>query len=426
MGRWDLVGLTINMMVGAGIFGLPSKIFVLTGVWSVLAYLVCAALVTLITLCFAEVGSRFSESGGPYLHARVAFGPFFGFQVGWLLWLARVTASAALCNLFLGYLTFFWPAAASGWTRALVITVVFTALTTINIIGVRETAVVNNLFTIGKLVPLLLFVVLGLFFLSPRAFTASTMPSLNSFSKAVLLLIFAFSGFEMAMVPAGESRNPRSYIAFALLIATCVVTLLYLVVQIVCIGTLPSLANSERPLVDASTSFLGAAGASIISIGALVSIFGTLNSAMLVGPRILFAMAEQDQLPRGLTATHRRFRTPHFAILISAVVILVVTLQGTFMSTLTISTVIRLLCYISTCISLPVLRRKADAPLPRFSAPAGIVVAFLATALSVLVLCNSAAQEVRQVAVVGTLGIVIFLVLGGLKNYLSAHARESF
>jgi amino acid transporter len=230
----------------------------------------------------------------------------------------------------------------------------------------------------------------------------------------------------MAMVPAGESRNPRSYIAFALLIATCVVTLLYLVVQIVCIGTLPSLANSERPLVDASTSFLGAAGASIISIGALVSIFGTLNSAMLVGPRILFAMAEQDQLPRGLTATHRRFRTPHFAILISAVVILVVTLQGTFMSTLTISTVIRLLCYISTCISLPVLRRKADAPLPRFSAPAGIVVAFLATALSVLVLCNSAAQEVRQVAVVGTLGIVIFLVLGGLKNYLSAHARESF
>ncbi|HSE23317.1 MAG TPA: amino acid permease [Pyrinomonadaceae bacterium] len=426
MGRWDIVGLIINMMVGAGIFGLPSKIFVLTGVWSVLAYLVCAALITLITLCFAEVGSRFSESGGPYLHARVAFGPFVGFQVGWLLWLARVTASAALCNLFLGYLSFFWPAAASGWTRALVITVVFTALTTINIIGVRETAVVNNLFTIGKLTPLLLFVVLGLFFLSPQAFTAPTMLALNSFSKAVVLLIFAFSGFEMAMVPAGETRNPRGYIAFALLIATIVVTLLYLVVQIVCIGTLPSLANSERPLVDASTGFLGAAGASIISIGALVSIFGTLNSGMLVGPRILFAMAEQGQLPGVLAATHRRFRTPHFAILISAVVILVVTLEGTFMSTLTISTVIRLLCYISTCISLPVLRRKADVPLPRFSAPAGIVVACLATALSVLVLCNSAAQELRQVAVVGSLGIVIFLLLGGLKSYLTADARETF
>jgi amino acid transporter len=318
--------------------------------------------------------------------------------------------------LLLGYLSFFWPAAAFGWTRALVITAVFIALTTINVIGVRETAVVINLFTIGKLTPLLLFVVVGLLSVTPRAFTAPTMPSFNGFSKAVLLLIFAFSGFEMAMVPAGETRNPRGSVAFTLLTATSVVTLLYVVIQIVCIGTLPSLANSERPLVDASSGFLGGAGASIISIGALISITGTLNSGLLVGPRILFAMAEQGQLPRALAATDRRFHTPHFAILTSAVVFLVVTLQGTFMSALTISTVIRLLCYISTCISLPVLRRKADAPLPRFSAPAGIATACLATALSVLVLCNSAAQEIRQLAVVGSLGIVIFLVLGRLKR----------
>ena len=350
MGRWDLVGLTINMIVGAGIFGLPSKIYVLTGVWSVLAYVICAVLVTLITFCFAEVGSRFAETGGPYLYARVAFGPFFGFQVGWLLWLARVTASAALCNLLLGYLSFFWPAAGHGWTRAIVITVVFAALTTVNLIGVRETAIVSNLFTIAKLTPLLLFVVLGLFFLTPQAFTAPTTPSINSFSKAVLLLVFAFSGFEMAMVPAGETRNPQRQVAFALLISTGVVTLLYVAVQIVCIGTIPSLANSERPLVDASTGFLGAAGASIISIGALISMTGTLNSGMLVGPRILFAMAEQGQLPQVLATTHRRFRTPHIAILTSAVVFLVVTLQGTFMSTLTISTVIRLLSYISTAL----------------------------------------------------------------------------
>jgi amino acid transporter len=416
IGRWDLVGLTINMIVGAGIFGLPSKIYVLTGVWSVLAYVICAALITLITLCFAEVGSRFAETGGPYLHARVAFGPFVGFQVGWLLWLARVTASAALCNLLLGYLSFFWPAAASGWTRAIVITVVFGALTTVNLIGVRETAIVNNLFTIAKLTPLLLFVVLGLFFLTPQAFTGPTTPSLNSFSKAVLLLIFAFSGFEMAMVPAGETRNPQRHVAFALLIATAVVALLYVVVQIVCIGTLPSLANSERPLVDASTGFLGATGASIISIGALISMTGTLNCSMLVGPRILFAMAEQGQLPPLLAATHRRFHTPHIAILVSAVVVLVVTLQGTFMSALTISTVVRLMAYISTCVALPVLRLKTDAPLPRFTAPAGIAIACLATTLSVWLLSNSAAQELRQVALFGALGFVLFLFLGRLNR----------
>jgi amino acid transporter len=204
------------------------------------------------------------------------------------------------------------------------------------------------------------------------------------------------------------------------LIGTGVVTLLYVVVQIVCIGTLPSLANSDRPLVDASTGFLGAAGASIISIGALISMTGTLNSSMLVGPRILFAMAERGQLPQVLAATHRRFRTPHIAILTSAVVILVVTLQGTFLSALTISTVIRLLCYISTCIALPVLRSKADAPLPRFSAPAGIATACLATTLSVWVLSNSASQELRQAALVGSLGLVIFLFLGRLKRPIAA------
>src|SRR5262245_42187916 len=155
-GRWDLAAQTNNGTVGAGIFGHASKLNRPTGVWSVLAYLVCAVLVTLIILCFAEVGSRFDETGGPYLYSRTAFGSVIGFEVGWLLWLARMTAFAALCNLLLGYLSFFWPAASYGWTRALVITLVVIALTTVNIIGVREAALVNNLFTVFKLAPLLL------------------------------------------------------------------------------------------------------------------------------------------------------------------------------------------------------------------------------------------------------------------------------
>jgi len=143
IGRWDFVALTINIIIGAGIFGLPSRIYGLTGVWSVLAYLVCAVLVTLVTFCFAEVGSRFVETGGPYLYTRVAFGSVIGFEVRWLLWLARMMAFAALCNLLLGYLSFFWPAASSGWPRALIITAVVIALTTVNVIGVREAALVT-------------------------------------------------------------------------------------------------------------------------------------------------------------------------------------------------------------------------------------------------------------------------------------------
>ena len=418
IGRWDLLALTINGMVGAGIFGLPSRIYGLAGVWSVLAYLVCAALITLITLCFAEVGSRFAETGGPYLYARAAFGSVIGFEVGWLLWLARVTAFAALCNLLLGYLSFFWPAAGSGLTRAVVVTVVVIAMTTINLIGVREAALVNNLFTIAKLTPLLLFIVAGLFFLSPETFIAPAAPNYGDFSTAALLLIFAFSGFEMAVVPAGETRDPRRHIAFALLTATGVVALLYVMIQVVCIGTLPGLASSERPLVDASSRFLGATGASIVSVGALISVTGTLNSNILAAPRILFAMAERGQLPRPLAATHRRFRTPHIAILISAAVTLVLTLQGTFISALTISTVIRLLVYVATCVALPVLRFRNDAPAPRFNAPAGAAVAVAAATLSIWLLSNSPSNDARAAGLAAALGLPIFFACRLLKKSL--------
>jgi amino acid transporter len=301
-------------------------------------------------------------------------------------------------------------------TRAVVITVVVIAMTTVNLIGVREAALVNNLFTIAKLTPLLLFIVVGLFFLSPETFIAPAAPNYGDFSTAALLLIFAFSGFEMAVVPAGETRDPRRHVAFALLTATGVVALFYVMIQVVCIGTLPGLASSERPLVDASSRFLGATGASIVSVGAIISVTGTLNSNMLVAPRILFAMAEQGQLPRPLAATHRRFRTPHIAILISAAVALVLTLQGTFISALTISTVIRLLVYIATCVALPVLRFRKDAPAPRFNAPAGAAVAVTAATLSMWLLSNSPSNDARSVGLAAALGLPIFFAYRLLKK----------
>lgn len=414
IGRWDLVALTINIIIGAGIFGLPSRIFALTGVWSLLAYIVCAFLTVLIILCFAEVGSRFDTTGGPYLYTRAAFGAVVGFEVGWLVWLARVTAFAALCNLFLGYLSFFWPATSAGLTRAIVIFVIVIALTTINILGVREAALVSNLFTIGKLVPLLLFVIAGLFFLNPQQFAAPAAPSYKDFSTAVLLLVFAFSGFEMAVIPSGEIRDPQRHLAFGLLMGTGVVVVLYILIQVVCIGTLPGLATSERPIVDAGSRFLGTAGASIITVGALISIGGTLNTVMLSAPRLLFAMAEYKQLPPALAMIHSRLRTPYIAILLSAIIMLVLTLQGTFISALTISTVIRLLAYVATCLALPKLRQQAStAP---FRAPAGIVVAIAATLLSVWLLSNSSWSDARAVALSAALGLLIYFAYRATKK----------
>ena len=211
IGRWDFLALAINSSIGAGIFGLPSQVYALTGAYSLLAFLVCAILIILIVLCSAEVASHFKDTGGPYLYAREAFGSAIGFQVGWLLWLTRMAAFAAICNLMVSYLAYFWPAASSGWWRALVITGVVISLTIINIVGVRRAALVSNIFTVGKLIPLLLFVAAGLFFVNPQQFSFATLPSYGSFSDAVLLLVFMFMGFETTLIPSGEVRRATAH-----------------------------------------------------------------------------------------------------------------------------------------------------------------------------------------------------------------------
>src|SRR5919112_3304811 len=165
--KWDLVALIINSMVGAGIFVLPAQAYGLIGPYSLLAFVVCALVVALIILCFAEVGSRFRETGGPYLYAREAFGPAAGFQVGWMFWLARLTSSATNCNLLVVYLGYFWPGANGGVWRAAIIAAVIVGLTAVNYVGVRDAAAVSNVFAVGKLAPLLVFVAVGVFFISP-------------------------------------------------------------------------------------------------------------------------------------------------------------------------------------------------------------------------------------------------------------------
>ena len=399
--------MAINAIIGAGIFGLPSKVYGLIGAYSLVAFGVCALVVALIILCFAEVGSRFGETGGPYLYAREAFGTVVGFEVGWLVWLARLTAFAANCNLLVGYLSYFWPAANAGPWRAVVIITVVISLTIINVVGVRGAAITGDVFTVGKLIPMVFFIAAGLFFINTQSYSFAAKPSYSAFSTSVLLLVYAFTGFEMATIPAGEVSDPRRNLPVAMLTAIGVVALVYILIQIVCIGTLPDLASSERPLADASSRFLGTAGASVISAGALVSIIGNLNVTMLAGSRIPFAMAERRQLPFFLSVTHRRFRTPYISIALTAVVMLVLTLSGTFIYALTISTIARLVAYAATCAALPVMRNKPDAPSALFRAPGGVFVSIAALALAAWLLLNSTGREARDAGIAAALGLLI-------------------
>jgi amino acid transporter len=403
------VALVINSVVGAGIFGLPSQVYALAGPYSLASYVVAALAIGLIVLCFAEVGSRFGATGGPYLYTRAAFGPLIGFQVGWLMWIARLTGFASLTNLFVTYLALFVPGTSTGAPRTMIIALVVAILSIINVVGVRASATVTNVLTAGKLIPLFLLAAIGLFFVDPQRYSFAALPAYSSFSKATLLLVFAYMGFEGAVIPSGEMRDPQRHLPFSLACGMALVAVLYIGVQAVCIGTVPELARSERPLSEAAVQIVGPAGAVLMAAAALVSIGGILNAIVFATSRILFAMADNGELPRVLSETHARFRTPAAAIIVTAAAAGVIAEFSTFISALTISTIVRLVAYLATCLALPALRRRSDVQAPVFRTPGGWLVSAGAVALGVWLLSNTAWAELRLGIVAVVVGMVIYL-----------------
>lgn len=411
IGRWDFAALVINGIIGAGIFGLPSKVFAQIGSYSLFALVICALIIGLIVLCYAEVASRFSATGGSYLYARKAFGSAVGFEVGWLFWIVRVATFAANCNLFVIYLGYLVPGANEGAMRIVLVSVVTLILTVVNLIGVRETALSINIATIGKLAPLLVFGIVGLFFVQPVNFTFDIMPGYSSFSSAVLLLIYAFVGFEASVAIAGETKDPEKTIPFGLFAGILAATLIYMIVQIVAIGTLPDLARSERPIADAASLFLGPVGATFITLGVLVSIFGNINTGLLSATRTMFGMSEQQDLPRVFERVHPKFKTPYVSIIFTGIAMLVLTLQSSFLSAVAIATITRLLVYATTCLALPVFRNREDMPKAPFTAPFGVVAAVLSLGLIVWLLTNvDFAKEGLPIVIAAAIGFVIYFV----------------
>lgn len=408
MRLWDLVAVVINGVIGAGIFGLPSKVFGLSGVYSLLAFGACALCVSLIVLTFAEVASRYEGTGGPYLYGRDAYGPTAGFIVGWLVWIARITSFAANCSLLPTYLDLFFPGAGSGIARALIVTGVVAALAVVNVVGVRVVADASNTFAVGKLLPLAVFIVAGFFFLDPARLSFAVAPGYRPFSESVLLLVYAFTGFEMAVIPAGEARNPGRSLPAALMTGMAAVVVFYVLIQVVCIGTLPTLATSERPLADAAARFLGGWGAVMIMGGMVVSLAGNLNVLILSASRMVFAMSEHGDLPKGLAAIHPRYHTPVAAILSTVAIMLALTLSGTFIYLVTLSTISRLVTYLVTSSALPLFRRRKTAPAARFLVPGGVAVSAAAVVLGLWLLSNSTWNEARDTAIATAAGLSIY------------------
>ena len=405
--RADLTLAIVNGVIGSAIFGMPAQIAALTGAQSPLAHLIAALGVLTIVLCFAEVASRFEDSGGAYLYSREAFGRHVGFQAGWLTLWTRLLSAAANLNVFASYLSQILPVVAAGAGRSIVIIGVLVVITVINLIGVKQASWAVDVFTIAKLLPLGLLVLLGLPQVSAAVIQTQAVAQ-PQWTQAVLLLIFAFGGFEAPLMSAGEAKDARKDSAFALLVALGIIATVYISVQYVTIGLVPDLQREKAPIAAAFSVLWGPAGITFASFAAMISVWGWATGNGLQSPRLLFSMAERGELPGVFARVHPRFLTPHVAIIGFSLVAGALAIFGTFEGNAVLSAIVRLIVYALVCISLWVFRRTRGPA--QFRVPFALPVSVLALGFCFYMLSTRSFAQAGIILVAMVAGHVLMLL----------------
>ncbi|MEO8575170.1 MAG: amino acid permease [Gemmatimonadales bacterium] len=414
IGRWALTALVINSVIGSGVFGLPSTLAGFAGAWSPLTVLIAGVGILVIVVCFAEVASRFEEAGGPYLFNREAFGPAFGFQIGWLHIWTRLLSAAAVLNVLSAYLAPLVPWAGTPTGRAIVMIFVMTLVTVINVSGVRQASWTVSAFTIAKLLPLLLVIVVGLFQFD-RSVVATQTVAEPKWTEAVLILMFGYGGFESGVVAASESRDPKKDTAFALITGMIAVTLVYCLVQVAVVGVLPHAAASKAPIAETLQVLLGPFGLTLGSIAVIISVYGWLTGFSLIGSRIFYSMAVHRDFPAILGQVHPVRRTPHVAIIINSVIALGLGLISNFGQLATFSAVARLGTFMATCYALIALRKKRGMP-DTFRAPGGPVLAIVGIIFCLWLLSTRRLDQAWFLPVVVASGGLVWLAMSGYRR----------
>jgi basic amino acid/polyamine antiporter, APA family len=410
LGRWDLTAIGINQVIGGAIFLMPSQVARAVGAWSILFVILTGISTMFVALCFAEAGSRFERTGGAYIYTRAAFGRFIGFEVGWMQWFTRATSQASVVNGIALALAFYWTGAAHGFPRAAIITLLTCSLAAVNIAGIRQSAWFVNALTIAKLAPLLGFTVFGVWYWNTSRVPPPPPLGIENVASAALLLTFTFGGFDVIGVPAGEAIAPRRHVPFALIATIAAVTIIFTLVQIVLVGVLPDLAEATTPIADAARKLFGPAAALAVGVGAILSMTGNNAGQVLSGSRMLFALAEQGDLPKPLARVHPRFRTPSNAIVVTSIAALALALSGSFAVLATVSAVARLIAYAGTAaatLRLRQLERAGGVEPAAYTIPLGPTVPTLALLLSVLILIGATSDQLAA-------GVAALLVGGAL------------
>ena len=410
IGFFGAAFLVLNAMIGAGIFALPGKVAVNAGMLSPWLFLAVGIVFLAVVLTFAELASYFRESGGPVLYATFAFGPVAGFGTGWILFLSRMTAFAANANVMATYLGSLVPWFGAGIGRVAVISMLTLGLTYANILGVKDGVRTMGFFTVLKVLPLLLLVLLGLQHVTAGTLIPSASAVIGDLGGTTLLLVYAYVGFETMAVTAGETTEPRRVLPRALMRTVIGTGILYFLIVLVFISVIPADTYADATLVDVGRSLAGSAGAIAITLAAVFSIGGNLAGTMIAAPRLVFALAENRLLPAWFGNIHPRYATPDHSILVMGGLAMVMALTGSFVELAVASSLSRMLSYILCIGALPVIRNRAseDMKTRAFRVRAGYLVPLVGLAICLWLTAQATAENWRTVGILLAIGFVLY------------------
>ena len=393
---WSIVLLGINGIVGTGIFLLPNKAYSIIGSASLGVLLFDAVIAGCIALCFAEAASLFTRNGGPYLYAKHALGDFWAFEVGVLKWIVTVIAWAAMAVGFATALGAAVPALSGDFAKDVISFILIVGLTIVNIFGVNVSKFVNNLITISKLVPLALFIAIGIFFINGTNFTPVFPQDIyvdGSFAQAAVLLFFAYTGFEVIAIAAEDMKNPKKNLPRAIIMCMLLVSVLYMAILAVSIGVLGTdLANTKAPVQDAFNVIVGPVGMYIVLVGTLISMGGINFAEAYYAPRVATSMAEDGMLPSAL-AKRNHYNAPYVAAIVTAIASVLLAWSGSFTTLAAISAVSRFTQYLPTCLAVIIFRRKWADKARSYTIPGGYLIPVIAIGTSLWMLAQAQTNQ---------------------------------
>lgn len=421
IGILGLAANTLNRTIGAGIFVLPAFVASFLGETSILAYLFCGFLMMLIMLCFSEIGSKITVTGGAYAYIHAAFGPYAGFLANTMFWFVGILADAAIANAMADTLSVYFPILSQLPIRAVFFLIVFGLFTYINILGVKHGDNIVKITTLIKLIPLVVLIIAGFFGTTVENLKWHSMPSITKLGEASLLLFFAFAGGEASLNVSGELKNPQKVVPLGILSGMGAVVLFYILIQTVSQGVLGAdlINQSEAPLAAVANKVIGPFGSTLMVVGAAFSMFAALSGSVLSYPRVIFAGATKGWMPPIMAKVHPKFATPYFAIITYAGLDFIFSISGGFKELAVIASASLLTVYLGVVLATIKLRLNENKKHDGFRLPAGITIPILATISIIWFLSNLAIKEISSLAIfLVVLTIIYFFItfFGKKKN----------